>query len=156
MPETSAPIDLRKCKVLLIEDERLIRDVILRMLKTIGVTEVTEVSSAEAGWSYLVGEKCRPFHVVITDLTLPGISGNVLIRKLRALPLPGAKVLPIIVLTGSTDLTTYKNVANSGVSSYLIKPISTEMLRNAIEKAVAPVLTGLRPTVSSPTLLGGR
>jgi two-component system chemotaxis response regulator CheY len=129
---------LRRCKVLLIEDERVIREIIVRMLRNIGVTEITEAASAETGWAYLAGEKNRPFHVVITDLTLPGMSGGALIRKIRELPSLAAKVLPIIVLTGSTDLVTYKKVAEHKVSSYLIKPISGDMLRAAIEKAVIP------------------
>ena len=136
MAQVTTKVDLKGVKVLLIEDERIIRDLILRMLKTIGITEVTEASSAEAGWSYLVGDQRQPFHVVITDLTLPGVSGGTLIKKLRELPSPRAKSMPIIVLTGSTDLDTYKKIESSGVSSYLIKPISSDILRAAIEKAV--------------------
>jgi len=138
MPDKSSLNCLRRCKVLLIEDERVIREIIVRMLRNIGVADVTEASSAETGWVYLAGEKNRPFHVVITDLTLPGMSGGTLIRRIRELPSPAAKALPIIVLTGSTDLVTYKKVAEHKVSSYLIKPISGDMLRAAIEKAVAP------------------
>jgi len=140
MADHDAPRDLRKCKVLLIEDERIIREIIVRMLSRIGITEVTEAASAEAGWSYLVGEERRPFHVVITDLMLPGISGGILLKHLRALPSPYTKKLPFIVLTGDTDVDTYRKVAGAGVSSYLIKPISADLLRSAIEKAVfAPV-----------------
>lgn len=116
----------------------MIREIIVRMLNGIGITEVTEASSAEAGWSYLAGEKAKPFHVVITDLTLPGLSGGTLIKGIRELATPGAKLMPIIVLTGSTDLATYKKIAEYRISSYLIKPISKDMLRAAIEKAVLP------------------
>ncbi len=138
MSTTSAPIDLSDCKILLIEDERLIRDIVVRMLSSIGVSDVTEASSAEAGWNYLVGEKQRHFHLVITDLTLPGASGSTFIKRLRALPSAAAKALPIIVLTGSTDLATYNKVAGFGISSYLMKPVSRDILRAAIEKAMSP------------------
>ena len=138
MSEAETPVDLQKYKVLLIEDERLIREIILRMLRNIGVTNVTEASSAEAGWEHLVGEKRRPFDVIMTDLTLPGMSGGALIKRLRALPSPAAKAMPVIVLTGSTDLATYKRVAANNVSSYLVKPISADILRGAIAKAVVP------------------
>lgn len=137
MTEAVSKIDLRHVKLLLIEDERLIRDIVVRMLKTIGISEITEAASAEAAWSYIAGDQRRPLHVIITDLTLPGVSGGVLLKKLRELPSPRAKTLPVIVLTGSTDLGTYKKIEGSGVSSYLIKPISADLLRSAIEKALA-------------------
>lgn len=136
MADAAEKMDLRGLKILLIEDERLIRELIVRMLNSIGVTEVTESSSAEDAWAYLVGERRQPFHVIITDLTLPGVSGGVLLKNLRELPSPRAKSMPVIVLTGSTDLATYKKIEASRVSSYLIKPISADMLRVALEKAV--------------------
>jgi CheY-like chemotaxis protein len=124
--------------VLLIEDERVVREILLRMLGNIGITKVTQASSAEGAWAFLAGDKAKAFHVVITDLNLPGVSGAVLIKELRSLPLPRAKTLPIIVLTGDRDTATYKQVATSGISSYLIKPISDDMLRTAIARAVVP------------------
>lgn len=142
--------DLRGVKILLIEDERVIRELVVRMLKSIGITSVTEASTAEAAWDYLAGEKRRPFHAVITDLTLPGVSGTTLIRKLRMLSSPRAKTMPVIVLTGSTDLATYKQVEASNVSSYLVKPISADILRSAIEKALRPPAAAAEATASPP------
>jgi two-component system sensor histidine kinase/response regulator len=134
--------DLRGVKILLIEDERVIRELVARMLKSIGITEITETSTAESAWDYLTGDKRRPFHAIITDLTLPGISGTTLIKKLRTLSSPRAKTLPVIVLTGSSDLATYKQVEASNVSSYLIKPISAAILKSAIEKALGVPAAG--------------
>jgi len=146
MPDNVDSEKLRGLKVLLIEDERVIRELVSRMLKSIGVKDITESSSAEDAWSYLVGERRQPFHIIITDLTLPGVSGGTMLKKLRELPSPRAKTMPVIVLTGSTDLATYKKVEGCGISSYLVKPISVDMLRAALEKAFsAPV----RPVVAS-------
>ena len=129
-------MDLRQLKVLLVEDERVIREILLRMLASIGVTDVTDVSSAESAWENLTGDKRKPFHVIITDLTLPGASGGVLIKMLREMPSPRAKTLPVIVLTGDNNPTTYKKLEASGISSYLIKPVSADLLRSAIERAL--------------------
>lgn len=136
MTQSSHDLKLRGVKVLLIEDERIIRELVGRMLRSIGITDITETSTAELAWDYLTGDKRRTFHVIITDLTLPGISGSTLIKRLRMLPSPRAKTLPVIVLTGSSDLATYKQVEASNVSSYLIKPISVAILRSAMEKAL--------------------
>jgi len=143
MSYPTANADLRGYRVLLIEDERVVREIILRMLKAIGVTDVIEARSAEDAWVYLVGDKCQPFHVIMTDLTLPGVSGGAMIKMLRGLPSMRAKTMPIIVLTGSADLETYRKVESSRISSYLIKPISSDILRAALEKAVIrPALAG--------------
>ena len=136
MSTPSHKADLRGVKILLVEDERIIRDLVVRMLKSLGITDIVETSTAESAWEYLTGDKRQPFHAIITDLTLPGVSGGTLIKKLRMLTSPRAKTLPIIVLTGSTDLETYKRVEGANVSSYLIKPISIDILRSALEKAL--------------------
>ena len=126
---------LQRCSLLLIEDNRLIRDLVSRDLKKIGSTEIVEVSTAETGWSYLVGEKARGFHIVICDLTLPGASGVSLIKKLRMLP-GRAKTIPIIVLTADSSVETFKSLVGCNVASYLIKPVSTNLLKSSIEVAL--------------------
>lgn len=128
--------NLAQVRVLLIEDERITREIVVRLLRSIGIRDVVECPTAEEGWRRLVGGGDQPFHVVVTDLTLPGASGAVFLKKLRQLASPRAKTFPVIVLTASNDLETYKSVEASGVSSYLIKPVSADLLRSAIEKAV--------------------
>lgn len=136
MAHSGGAAKLQGCRILVIEDERIIREIVVRMLKSLGVGHVVEVATAEEGWSCLVGARREGFHLVLTDLTLPGASGATLIKALRELPSPGAKTLPIIVITGSTDVDTYRKIAASGVSGYLIKPISRDLLRGAIENAL--------------------
>ncbi len=139
MQTTLPDSELGHLKVLLVEDERLIREIVLRMLNNIGIAEVTEAASAEAAWEYLAGDSQKAFEVVITDLMLPGISGGALIKKLRDLPTPQLKTLPVIVLTGIADPAVVKQVESIGISSYLMKPVSGQKLRTAITQAVVPV-----------------
>jgi hypothetical protein len=47
---------LDRVRVLLIEDERIIREIVVRLLKAIGIREVTEAATAEDGWRLLVGQ----------------------------------------------------------------------------------------------------
>lgn len=123
-------------RILLVEDERIVRDLVVKSLKSVGVKSVTEVATAEDAWERLVGSKQELFHVLIADLTLPGASGGTLLRKLRQLPTPRAKTFPVIVLTGNNDTGMYKSLEPLGISSYLLKPVSTELLRAAVERAV--------------------
>ncbi len=139
---------LQKCNVLLVEDERLIREILCRQMKSIGITEVVEASSAESAWNLLTDSKSKGFNVVITDIKLPGISGAAFVKQLRSLRSPRAKKIPIIVLTGDSQLKTYRVLARYNISSYLIKPISADLLRRAIEYALGQSMTP--PLASGP------
>jgi DNA-binding NarL/FixJ family response regulator len=128
---------LKDARILLIEDERIVREILLRFLTAIGVKEVSDYSTAESGWEALVGPKAKPFDAIIVDLVLPGASGQTLIKKLRELPHPAAKALPVVVLTGENNPNTYKQLEPFGISAYLIKPVSQDVLKSALEKALA-------------------
>ncbi|MCC6912571.1 MAG: response regulator [Rhodospirillaceae bacterium] len=136
MVDVPANLDLGAVRVLIVEDERVIRQLVGRMLASLGIKEVTEASSAEAAWQYLAGPKSKLFDIVITDLTLPGVSGIGLIENIRALPSVRAKTLPVVVLTGSGDPATYKKAEAAGISGYLVKPISVDLLRRTMYRAL--------------------
>jgi len=125
-----------KTRVLLVEDERLTRELVMRMLNTIGISHIVDVRSGEAAWEALVGKKRQVFHVMISDLSLPGVSGTGLIKGLRALPFPSARALPVIVLTGDDRLETFKALEPLNVARYLVKPISPALLRDSITRAL--------------------
>lgn len=127
---------LAKCRVLVVEDERLIREILVRFLRKAGIREIVEASSAESAWTDLFGPDAKGFHVIITDITLPGVSGVQFIKKLRSIPVARARKIPIIVLTGDSSTETYSSLLGCNVASYLIKPISADLLRAAIEHAL--------------------
>lgn len=137
-PDPYAGVNVTGCKVLLVEDERSIRELIVRCLRAVDIKDVTDVPSAGAAWASLVGEKARAFHVIITDLSLPDTSGHVLIKKLRELPSKRAKTLPIIVLSADSSLESYQRLMRYDISSYLIKPVTPALLRTAIARAISP------------------
>lgn len=150
-PVEEPTVSLRGIRVLVIEDERAIRELIVRSLRVIGVAEVIDVSCAESAWSLLVGDKAKPFHAVITDLSLPGVSGTLFIKKLRELPFPRAKTLPIIVLSADSSVDTYKKLSHSRISAYLIKPVSPALLHRALSRAISlPQLTVQAKTPPAP------
>lgn len=141
------PKALKDCYVLLIEDERIIREIMIRFLTAIGVKEVDDFSTAESGWESLVS-KGKPYDVLIVDLNLPGVSGGTFIKKLREINHPRAKGVPIIVMTGENSPNTYKSLEPHGISSYLIKPVSQDGIKAAIEKALRGHTANTRPEIS--------
>lgn len=153
MTRPNSNSSLRGCKVLLIEDERVIRELIYRLLQSAGVRDIVDCASAEAAWENLVGPAAKIFHAVITDINLPGASGITLLKNLRGLPGQRAKTLPVIILSGDSQLSTYKKFDRLNISSYLIKPVSADLLKCALEKAIGVVRLPV-PAVQSASTKG--
>jgi FixJ family two-component response regulator len=81
---------------------------------------------------------CAPCCVVL-DLTLPGLSGLELQKQLAGRP-----DLPIIVITGHTDVPTTVQAMKAGAVEFLTKPIRTELLVEAMREAIDLSRTALR------------
>lgn len=145
------PKPLKDCRILLIEDERIIREIMMRFFTAIGIKECDDFSSAESGWEAFV-TKGKPYDVLIVDLNLPGASGGTFIKKLREINHPRAKGVPIIVMTGENNPNTYKQIEPHGISSYLIKPVSQDGIKAAIEKALSGHVARTTPVRSAALL----
>ncbi|MBL8629623.1 MAG: response regulator [Rhodospirillaceae bacterium] len=144
------PRGIKDCRILLIEDERSIREIIKAFLEKLGVKEIEDCPSAEYAWEQLVGAKARIFDVIFLDLQLPGMGGRAFIKNLRALSHPRAKTIPIVVLTATNDPEVYKKLERYGITAYLIKPVSSGVLEGALEKALSGRVANARPIPTAP------
>lgn len=113
-----------RASVLVVDDERKIRDVLARYLEAAGFA----VLVADSGQKALeVVARARP-DLVVLDLMLPDLSGEEVLRSVRTL----AEV-PIIVLTAKSS--EEDRVANlrQGADDYLVKPFSPRELVARVE-----------------------
>jgi signal transduction histidine kinase len=110
-----------RARVLVVEDNpemnRFIREVLAAEFTVIGVLD------AEAG-EQAITEK-QP-DLVVTDLMLPGISGDDLIRRIRRQPTHAN--LPVLVLTAKPDEELRVSLLGEGSLDYLVKPFSAAEL----------------------------
>jgi CheY-like chemotaxis protein len=115
-------------KVLVIEDEPVVREMLNDMLSDEGY-EVTTAQSGEDALNVLEEKKVD---YIVSDLMMPGISGVELLYKLRAFK------VPIIITSGlSRDVIIEELLAELGISAVLQKPIEEGGLVNALRKARA-------------------
>lgn len=70
---------------------------------------------------------------LLLDMQMPGLSGSELQRRLAELEFS----LPIVFLSGSSDIPTSVQAIKSGADDFLTKPVEKEKLIGAIERAVA-------------------
>ena len=122
-----------KRKVLIMDDEEIVRDVASRMIKHIGYEVKVAKDGAEAIALYEQAQESQfPFNVVILDLTVPGgMGGKEAIEKLIELD-PQAKA---IVSSGYSTDPVMSNFREYGFSSVVSKPYKIEELREALHKA---------------------
>ena len=110
-------------RVLLVEDERVIRAEIKRILTRDGhaVVDVSGVAEAEV-------ERPESFDLVITDVRLTGETGDVLIERVGA--------VPVIVMTAYGSVSAAVDAMKRGAADYLSKPFEPEALSAAVDRVL--------------------
>lgn len=113
-------------KILVIEDDKMIRDSLVELLEAEGF----EVAKAENG-SIGVGlaRKVKP-DLVICDIMMPQLDGYSVLAELQQEP--GTASIPFIFLTAKTDKGDMRQGMNLGADDYLTKPFSREEVLEAI------------------------
>ncbi len=124
-------------KILFIDDEPSLA----AALKQLCVIAGYEVSTATSGAEGLVAAANGDFHVVVTDLKMPGTSGMEVIKKLHATK----PLLPVILMTGHHTADTAIQAIKWGAYDYVIKPPVPDELLALIKKAVAAGQPALLP-----------
>ena len=114
-----------KTRVLLVEDDPDIRLIMTEGLKFLEM-DVTPVESGEEAMKKL---KFHQYDVMLLDMSLPGISGWDLARKMRLGPY---KDLPIVALTGSANVGDEQRALQAGCSGYIPKPCEPNEVKNKI------------------------
>ena len=123
-------------RVLLIEDEALIRNGILHHIdwNSLQVGEVRAAKDADEAFAIL--QNFSP-NIIISDIRMPGMDGITLCRKLR-------EVLPdcqIIFMSGYSDKEYYRAAITLHAVDYVEKPIDVAVLGDAISRAAARLQT---------------
>jgi two-component system, cell cycle sensor histidine kinase and response regulator CckA len=119
--------------ILLVDDEPLVIEVLQEILQLQGY----RITSADGSLKALETFRKAPrdFDLVITDMTMPKLTGDRLsleIKKIRA-------DIPIILCTGYSDKLVDKSAMDFGVQDFMVKPIKqadlVKTVRNVLDKA---------------------
>jgi DNA-binding NtrC family response regulator len=118
-----------------VDDEEYMTDMAQEMLSTLGYRVVTKTVSYEA--LAFVRENPHRVDLVITDQTMPGMTGDVLIQKLWQI----RPDLPVILCTGFNDLITPESAQKMGIRHYVMKPYNKKDMALKIREALGPGIT---------------
>ncbi|HKL00606.1 MAG TPA: ATP-binding protein [Desulfotignum sp.] len=119
--------------ILLVDDEASIVNIERKMLERLGY-EVTEQTSSPAALALFKADP-GAFDLVITDLSMPDMDGDVLARKILSV----RSDMPVIICTGFSEKTDALTAQGSGIKGVLLKPVvlmeMAQIVRGALDNA---------------------
>ena len=110
--------------ILIIEDDVLLNDMTKRLLTQHGYCVTSAYSGSEA---LLLIEKSS-FDLILLDLMLPGIPGEIVLDKIKSM-----MDIPIIGVSAKTDIDSKVNLIRNGADDYITKPFDNQELLVRIE-----------------------
>lgn len=132
-PGERRPAGKDDTKALLIDDSPLSLSIMRQMVQKEGFTAVT----ADGGETALQLLATVQPAIILTDCEMPGMDGYAMAEQVKALVAAGdAPAVPIVAITGSTDLASVERCFDSGMDDYLCKPVDPKDLQVALHRWV--------------------
>jgi FixJ family two-component response regulator len=115
--------------VFVIDDERMIREGLQSLIKSVGLRVETYASAQE----FLSAKRPDLPACLVLDVRMPGLSGLDLQHKLNDAQID----IPIIFITGHGDIPMSVRAMKEGAHEFLTKPVRGQDLLDAVQKAIA-------------------
>ena len=123
--------EFNKAKLLVVDDHPIVRHGIVQLLNRQPDMEVVaEADDAESALTHL---RERSFSLIVTDISLPGLSGLDLIRRINATK----EAPPILVLSMHEESVYAERALNAGARGYVMKQEAPDKLVAAVRKLLA-------------------
>jgi two-component system response regulator AtoC len=114
--------------ILIVDDDNLIRDTLHELLSL--SHECHTADRAEQALAYL---DIETYDVVLTDISMPGLSGRELLKYVQA----KHAATPVIVISGLSYGADDRELIDLGAFAYFTKPFRLEDIEEAVERAIA-------------------
>ena len=128
--EGSKPLPQVDEKILLVDDEEAIIEAIQKMLRHLGYHVEAMTSSIEALETFR--EQPDRFDLVITDQTMPGMTGEEFAMEMMAL----RSDIPVILCTGFSHIVNEEKAKAMGIRKFIMKPVVTSELAIKIREVL--------------------
>lgn len=119
---------MAKAQILIVEDDRDLRDALVTTLELAKF----QVHEAANGQEALVSLARNPVDMVVSDVNMPGMSGHELLAEVQR-HYPG---LPMMLITAYGQISHAVSAMQSGAIDYLVKPFEPQVLVDAVTKVV--------------------
>jgi PAS domain S-box-containing protein len=126
-------VPLGRERILFVDDEAPLAELAKEILARLGYRVTIHTDSTEA--LSIFEQQPRAFDLVMTDMTMPRMTGDALAEKLRAIRAD----IPIVICTGYSQKVTPEMMARLGIDALIMKPL----MRNKLGLTVRQVLDGV-------------
>jgi len=124
------PLPTGSERILFIDDEEVLIEIGGQMLELLGYEVIGKKSSVQA--LELFRAEPDRFDLVITDMTMPHMTGDKLARELMKL----RPDIPVILCTGHSELTSEEKAKDIGIRSFVMKPLVMRNLAETVRKVL--------------------
>ena len=114
-------------RILIVDDDETIRDTLYELLSADYICQTAE--TAEKALARLEADE---YDIVLTDISMPGLSGLELLGHVRQ-KFPNT---PVIIISGSGDQEHAQGLIRLGAFDFLLKPFSLEVVEKSVTRAV--------------------
>lgn len=117
-----------KTKVLVVDDFKTMRKIVISGLSPLGLTNVVEADDGATAWPIIEAAAAsnEPIGLVVSDWNMPKMQGIDLLKKVRAFD--KTKNLPFMLVTAEAEQKNIIEALQAGVSNYIVKPFSPATL----------------------------
>jgi PAS domain S-box-containing protein len=128
--ETDTPIQKGDERILLVDDQDIIVQIEKQMLERLGYRVTARTSSIDALEAFRMDPD--KFDLVITDLTMPNMTGDKLAMELIKI----RSEIPVILCTGFSEMMSKEKAESLGIKGFLMKPVVLKDLSGMIRKVL--------------------
>lgn len=123
------PIDYQRLNVLVIEDQDLIREIVVAILRALSCRVIRAAGDGQAALK-LVAEEAP--NLILCDIDMKPMNGLQFVEELQKRGFRDDKRIPTIFLTAHSNAELVRRAKLLGVDAYVVKPVKRAMLEERI------------------------
>ena len=147
MSERFSRCVLTNVRLLVIDDNRHMTKLIAAILRALGVREICEINDAADAFKEI--EHFVP-DIIIVDWHMQPLDGLDFVRLVRTAKDSPNPYIPIIMLTGFTEMKRVTEARDAGINEFLAKPVSAK----ALYQRITSIIETPRPFIRTKTFFG--
>ncbi len=120
---------MSKVKILVVDDEKSICDILEEYLSTKGF----DVLTANDGYTAVEIVKKNNIGAVVCDIKMPGMDGIETAQEIKKID----QRIPVLIVTAYPNMDTAINALKSGVNDYLVKPVNLEEIYEKVSRVLS-------------------
>jgi len=137
-PLESRIMKFEDLRILVVDDNVNMRRLINTILYSVGVREVVEVDNGADALAMI--KDWKP-DLLLVDYVMDGLDGVEFTRRVRSEIDSSGTRLPIIIVTGYSELWRLNEAKKAGANDFIVKPFTTKALVNRIQRTMSRDLT---------------